>query len=56
MDEADYCDELVLLRGGRVIASAPPDALREQTGTTNLEDAFLALAETTPGATGGGTR
>jgi len=44
MDEASYCDELVLLRRGEVIANAPPNALLERTGTSNLEDAFLALA------------
>lgn len=56
MDEASYCDELVLLRNGQVIANAPPDALLEQTGSDNLEDAFLALAEGTPSATDGGAR
>jgi ABC-2 type transport system ATP-binding protein len=45
MDEADRCDELVLLREGRVVAAAPPVALLEQTSTDNLEAAFLALAE-----------
>jgi len=45
MDEAERCDELVLLRDGRVTAAAPPAALLERTGTDDLEDAFLALAE-----------
>jgi ABC-2 type transport system ATP-binding protein len=45
MDEADRCDELVLVREGRIVAAGPPDALREQTGTQDLEHAFLALAE-----------
>ncbi|MPZ98790.1 MAG: ATP-binding cassette domain-containing protein [Dehalococcoidia bacterium] len=44
MDEADRCDELVLMREGRVAASAPPAALLEQTRTASIEDAFLALA------------
>ena len=45
MDEAERCDELVLLRDGRVVASGPPDALRRQTGEDDLEAAFLKLAE-----------
>ncbi len=44
MDEAERCDHLVLMREGRVIASAPPDAIRQQAGTDDLEDAFIALA------------
>jgi ABC-2 type transport system ATP-binding protein len=45
MDEAERCDELVLLREGRVVATGSPDALREQTGEHDLEAAFLKLAE-----------
>ncbi len=45
MDEADRCDELMLMRNGRIVANAPPAALREQTGTTTIEEAFLALAK-----------
>ena len=45
MDEATRCDELVLMREGRVVAAAPPAAILEQTGTGDLEAAFLALAE-----------
>jgi ABC-2 type transport system ATP-binding protein len=45
MDEAERCDELVLLREGRVVATGAPDALRERTGEDDLENAFLKLAE-----------
>jgi len=45
MDEARRCDELVLLRDGRVVAMTTPDELLRQTGKNDLEDAFLALAE-----------
>ena len=44
MDEADRCDLLGFLRGGRLLASDTPAALRVQTGQADLEDAFLALA------------
>jgi ABC-2 type transport system ATP-binding protein len=45
MDEAERCDDLVLLREGRIVASETPGALRERTGERDLEAAFLVLAE-----------
>ena len=45
MDEAERCDELILMREGRIVATGPPRTLREQTETETLEQAFLALAE-----------
>ena len=47
MDEAARCDDLVLMRDGRVVAAAPPDEIRARTGRDDLEQAFLALAEAT---------
>jgi ABC-2 type transport system ATP-binding protein len=45
MDEAERCDELVLLREGRIVATGTPAAVRERAGVADLEGAFLALAE-----------
>jgi ABC-2 type transport system ATP-binding protein len=45
MDEAARCDELILLRAGRVLAAEAPGALLERTGAPDLEAAFLQLAE-----------
>jgi ABC-2 type transport system ATP-binding protein len=45
MDEADRCDDLILMRDGDVVATGTPDELRARTGADDLEDAFLALAE-----------
>ena len=45
MDEANRCDDLLLMREGRLVASGAPDELRRKTGTRDLEEAFLALAE-----------
>jgi ABC-2 type transport system ATP-binding protein len=45
MDEAERCDELILMREGRIVASGPPRTLLERTQTERLERAFLALAE-----------
>ena len=47
MDEAERCDELLLMREGRIVATGSPDELRRATGSTDLEDAFLTLAEGT---------
>jgi len=40
---AALCDDVVIIAGGRVIASGTPEQLREQAGTTTLEDAFVKL-------------
>ncbi len=45
MDEADNCDDLLLLRSGRLIASGTPTELRERTGAGDLGAAFLRLIE-----------
>jgi ABC-2 type transport system ATP-binding protein len=45
MDEAARCDEVLLLRDGRVLAQATPAALRERTATDDLDQAFLRLVE-----------
>ena len=45
MDEADRCDELLLLREGRLLDQGTPAELRARTGAASLDDAFLALIE-----------
>lgn len=45
MDEADRCDQVLLMRDGRLIAQDTPAGLRASTGTEDIESAFLALAE-----------
>ena len=45
MDEAEWCDELLLLREGRIVAAETPASLRRRTGVENLENAFLHLVE-----------
>jgi len=44
MDEADRCDRLLLMREGRILAEGAPTELRDRTGSSSLEEAFLALA------------
>jgi ABC-2 type transport system ATP-binding protein len=43
MDEADHCGDLLLMREGRLVAHTTPNRLREDTGCTSLEDAFLSM-------------
>jgi ABC-2 type transport system ATP-binding protein len=45
MDEAERCDELLLMRDGRLLATESPGQLRARTGKEDLEEAFLALIE-----------
>jgi ABC-2 type transport system ATP-binding protein len=45
MEEAEHCDELLLMRDGELLAAESPEALRERTGRHELDEAFLALIE-----------
>jgi ABC-2 type transport system ATP-binding protein len=47
MDEANRCDDLVLMRDGRVLACEPRESLLRRTGTDDVEVAFLTLVEGT---------
>lgn len=49
MDEADKCDRIALIRDGRLTAAGSPEALKRQSGTATIEEAFIALG-------GGGAR
>lgn len=45
MDEAGHCQELLLIRDGKLLASGSPKELCERTGTKTVEDSFLKLVE-----------
>jgi ABC-2 type transport system ATP-binding protein len=45
MDEAERCDELLLLREGQILASGTPAELKERTAAADLDEAFLKLVE-----------
>lgn len=47
MDEADRCKDLLLMRDGNLLAHTTPTRLREDTGCTSLEDAFLSIIKRT---------
>ena len=40
---AQLCDRIVVIAGGRVVADESPEALRQQTGESNLEEAFVKI-------------
>lgn len=41
MDEADKCHRLGMVRDGRLIAVGTPEALKRETGSVTIEEAFL---------------
>ena len=43
MDEAERCDDLLLLRDGALLASGELAEIKARTGTDDLNDAFLCL-------------
>jgi len=47
MDEAERCDDLVLMRNGQIVAHAAPADILRTTGERDLGSAFLALVEET---------
>jgi len=40
---AALCDRIVVIAQGHVVAQGTPDELRDRTGESNLEDAFVKL-------------
>ena len=46
LDEGRHCDELILLREGRLIAQVTPAELRRRTDTEDMDEAFMRLIET----------
>ena len=50
MDEAERCNRIAMIYEGRVIADGSPAAIKEATGTSELESAFLKLEEHAQGS------
>jgi ABC-type multidrug transport system ATPase subunit len=48
MDEADRCDELLLILHGRLLARGSSAEIRDQAGVPDLEGAFLRLGAEGP--------
>ena len=47
MDEAGRCDDLLLIRGGKVLAHDSPEGFRERTKSQTVEQGFLKLVDKT---------
>ncbi|HYA68496.1 MAG TPA: ABC transporter ATP-binding protein [Acidimicrobiales bacterium] len=45
MDEAEHCQRILLMRDGRILADDSPEALLGRTGSTDFDEAFIALIE-----------
>jgi len=45
MMEAEYCDRLAIMRGGKLIALGTPAELRQSTSCNTLEEVFIALVQ-----------
>ncbi|MDQ1292831.1 MAG: type transport system ATP-binding protein [Actinomycetota bacterium] len=45
MDEAGRCDRLLLMREGALLADDTPDGILRETGTDDIESAFLRLVD-----------
>jgi ribosome-dependent ATPase len=43
MEEAEHLDWLVMMEGGRVLATGRPDELKQKTGTSTIEEAYIAM-------------
>jgi ABC-2 type transport system ATP-binding protein len=48
MDEAERCDELLLLREGTLLAAGTLPEILRRTGARDLEEAFLRLVGEEP--------
>ena len=45
MDEAERCDQLLLMRDGAILAHDTPAAIKQRAGADDIESAFLELVE-----------
>jgi ABC-2 type transport system ATP-binding protein len=45
MDEAERCDQLLLMRDGLILAQDPPETIKQRAGARDIEAAFLAIVE-----------
>jgi ABC-2 type transport system ATP-binding protein len=43
MDEAESCEELILIRSGKVLAQGTPSHLKGQTNKSRMDDVFIEL-------------
>ncbi len=51
LDEAERCNRVGLLHKGRLIRCSPPDVMKRETGSANLEGAFIKTIHAEEGVT-----
>jgi ABC-2 type transport system ATP-binding protein len=51
MDEAEYCDRISIMVGGRIGALGTPAELKAKFGTNSIDDVFVRLARPADGST-----
>jgi ABC-2 type transport system ATP-binding protein len=51
LDEAERCNRVGLLHKGRLIRCSPPDVMKRETGSANLEGAFIKAIHAEEGVT-----
>jgi ABC-2 type transport system ATP-binding protein len=44
MDEAEYCDRISIMVGGRIVALGTPAELKRQFEAASIDDLFVRLA------------
>src|SRR5437762_14211410 len=49
LDEAERCNRVGLMQKGKLIRCAPPDAMKQETGTATLEAAFVKAVQAEEG-------
>ena len=40
LDEAEYCDRIIIIHNGEIVAAGAPDELLRQEGKANIEELF----------------
>jgi ABC-2 type transport system ATP-binding protein len=50
MDEAEYCDRVSIMVGGRIVALGTPAELKQRFGAASIDDVFVRLARGTSGS------
>jgi ABC-2 type transport system ATP-binding protein len=53
MDEAEYCDRISIMVGGRIAALGTPAELKRQFKTDSIDDLFVRLARGAPSTSSG---
>jgi ABC-2 type transport system ATP-binding protein len=48
LDEAEFCNRIMMIEAGRIIAGGSPGELKEKYGKTTIEEVFIKVIEASP--------